>query len=86
MDQQAGHDLFQGPLSVTELEAAGRWHGVELIVGQASEEAEGVSSSRQPFEQAVNVDVLRGVVALGRAIVITFGVATRRMAAGGLKA
>jgi hypothetical protein len=81
--EQGGHDLLQGPLPVTESEAAGGGNGVEVLVTHVSQEAEGVSSRRQSFEQANEVGVLRRVVAGVPAVISgTIDVATRSVGAG----
>ncbi len=82
MVQQTGHDLLQGPLPIAEPETAVRWRDVELLVSQVSQEAQGVSSGRQPLEDSGNIDVLRRVVAVVRAFVTPFGVPGRCVAAG----
>ncbi len=83
MLQQTRHDLLQGPLPIAESEAAGRRRGVELLVSHVSQEAELVASSRQPVNQGWKIGVLRSVVAVVRALVVTTsGMPRRRVGAG----
>jgi hypothetical protein len=75
MLQQAVHDLLQGPLPITEPEAAGGRDAVELLVSQLSQNGEDVSASRHTAEQAIEIDVLGGVVTIVRVLLVaTLGV------------
>jgi hypothetical protein len=64
MFEQAGHDLLEGSLPVTELHLARGRHPVELLVGQPREHAEGASPARQSFEQTLKVDARLSAVAV----------------------
>lgn len=81
--EQSSHDLLQGPSPITESKAAGGWNGVEVLVTHVTQEAEGVSSGRQSFEQTIESDVLRRVVAGVPAVISgTTGAATGSAGAG----
>lgn len=52
MLQEADDHALEGPLPIAEPETAREWHGAKLLIRQVSQWTEGVSSGRQPFEQA----------------------------------
>src|SRR6266571_4352629 len=62
MFEQAGHDLLQTPLPVTELHATSGRHPVDLLVGEVSQNAEGTPRNRQLVEQVLKLDMICPVV------------------------
>ena len=56
MVEHVRDDLLEGALPVAELHIAGRGHGVQLLVGEGGEQAEGVPRGRQPVEHVLSIE------------------------------